>query len=403
MRAEVCASMPGLGRRCLVDVSRSVAYLLGVKSSRHSLFPSLAPLALVLVCGGALGISGAACSPLKDSIVVPDPIDGAPEPVPTEPTSEPDSGPPPEADAQTPDASRDAATKDASPCVGACPPETLATGLSQATAITVDANNVYFAVEGGTASVYECPKTGCKGSPRLLGTGYTFAISRVGQKVYFADYSGGRILACAVGGCAQQPEVIASSQLAARGTWTDGTYLYWSVYDATTQGEIRRCLPDACTPTTLVANAGTVFDLAAEQGTLIWGSRATSTVYACSTFPCTTPRTLGAGSTGVISASGKAFWVNGTSKIVVSCAIGGCTNPSTLGNSFAPTNPASDGTSVYWRDDISADIFRCPMSGCGGAAQTLVKNQRGQPRGGIATDGLYVYWTTASGVYRLPK
>jgi hypothetical protein len=43
------------------------------------------------------------------------------------------------------------------------------------------------------------------------------------------------------------------------------------------------------------------------------------------------------------------------------------------------------------------------MSGCGATAQTFVKNQHGQPRGGIATDGLYVYWTTATGVYRLPK
>ena len=342
-----------------------------------------------MLAWGALGVSGAGCTPPSDSLVViPPAIHGGPAPVSTIAAPEPSSTP--EQQPQT--------------CVGHCPPETLATGLVQATAITVDATNVYFAVEGGTASVYECPKTGCKGSPRLLGTGYTFAISRLGQKVYFADYSSGRILACAVGGCAQQPEVLASSQRDARGTWTDGTYLYWSVDDAITHGEIRRCLPDACTPTTLVAKTGTVFDLAAEQGTLLWGSRATRTVYACSTFPCTSPLTLGPGASGVTSASGKAFWVNGSSKIVVSCAIGGCgNNPSTLGLSHSPNNPTSDGTSIYWRDDLSFDIFRCPMSGCGAAAQTLVKNQHGQPRGGIATDGLYVYWTTASGVFRLPK
>jgi hypothetical protein len=293
--------------------------------------------------------------------------------------------------------------KDPSPCVGACPPEPLAVGLRQATAITLDETNMYFAVEGGVASVYECPKTGCEGSPRLVGTGYTFAISRLGQKVYFADYWTGRILACAVGGCASRPEVIASRQADVRGTWTDGTYLYWSVDDASTQGEIRRCLPDACTPTTLVTRTGTVFDLAAEQGTLLWSSRATHTVYACSTFPCKSPRTLGPGSAGVTSAKGTAFWVN-TSKRVVSCALAGCGGqPIVIGASHSPSNPAIDGTSLYWRDDLSFDVFRCPTSGCGGAAQTFVKNQPGQPRGGIATDRLYVYWTTASGVYRLPK
>lgn len=348
-----------------------------------------------------------ACSGLKDSEVAPDPsVDGAPTSAPTDPTGEPgtDAAPPP-VDAAPRDAAGDAPVRDAAPaCDGPCAPEPLATGLSQATTLTVDAANVYFAVEGGSGAVYECPKTGCVGAPKLLGTGYAFHLARVGQKVFFGDFSGGRILSCAVGGCAQNPTVVASSQPSARGAWTDGTYLYWSVFDGTSQGEIRRCLPDACVPTTIVPTTGTVFDLAAEQGTVIWANGTTRTMHACSTFPCTSPRTLGPGSVGVTASAGKAFWINGASKTVVSCSIAGCGgNPSTLGTSFSPSNPVSDGTSIFWRDDIGYDIYRCPASGCGAAAQTFAKNQKGQPRGGIATDGLYVYWTTASSVLRLAK
>src|SRR5690606_13218208 len=63
------------------------------------------------------------------------------------------------ADVHVPDASGDAADPEPG-CDGPCPPEQIAKGLTQATAITVDAQNIYFAVETDNGTVYQCPKTG---------------------------------------------------------------------------------------------------------------------------------------------------------------------------------------------------------------------------------------------------
>ena len=66
------------------------------------------------------------------------------------------------------DAKKDVAVK----CDGPCPPEQLATGLVQATALAVDNTNIYFAIESGNGTVFQCPKTGCVGAPMTLGSGY---------------------------------------------------------------------------------------------------------------------------------------------------------------------------------------------------------------------------------------
>ena len=120
-------------------------------------------------------------------------------------------------DASTADA------KDAAPaCDGPCPPEDLATGLPQATAITVDDTNVYFASEGNDTPIQQCPKTGCGGAPILLGHGYAFGVAVVGGFVHWGDFSAGKVWRCAIGGCAGNPTAIALNQTSIRGVATDG-------------------------------------------------------------------------------------------------------------------------------------------------------------------------------------
>jgi len=310
----------------------------------------------------------------------------------------------------TPDASpdgavtKDGATKDvadAGPaCDGPCPPQDLATGLPQATAITVDGQNVYFAAEGNNTPVQQCPKTGCVGAPVLLGTGYAFGIAVIGGFVHWGDFSSGKVWRCAVGGCGGNPTAIALNQTSIRGVATDGVKIYWSA-----NNNILGCDPAACTPFTVRSGTGAILDMAAEQATVLYVDSAASKVYACATPTCTTPLLLGTGSHDVSAYSGKAFWGNGATDLIVSCAITGCSNtPKTLGTSYAPTHPASDGTNVYFRDDLSYKIYRCPAgAGCAGGAEVFANDQHGQPGGNLAIDGTHVYWTTASAVRRLAK
>ena len=287
-------------------------------------------------------------------------------------------------------------------CDGPCPPEVIVDGLSQATALTVDATNVYFAIESGNGTVYQCPKTGCGAAPIELGPGYATSIVVAGGVVYWGDFAGGKLQGCTVGGCGKLPNAVVSNQTQIKGSVSDGVNLFWG-----SGGLIRRCPLATCstaTAETVATNQGFVRSLAADQGKVVWPNNATSTVYACTAVPCANPTALGPGSHGVSVHAGKAYWVNGQSKTVVSCSIGGCGgSPFTIGSSMAPNHPVSDGTHVYWRDDFLDEIYRCPVSGCSPGPETLATSQRGQPGGQIALDGQYVYWTTTTGVYRLPK
>ncbi len=302
------------------------------------------------------------------------------------------------------EAGADAGTRlDASvPCDGPCPPELLVSGLRQATTMTVDATNLYVAEEGGAnGAVYQCPKAGCGASPVKLGEGYAFGIVVLAGTVYWGDFYTGRVVACAIGGCANMPTPIASNQTSVRGVWSDGVSLFWSTSD--TGGSIMRCSPAACTPTLVASNVGTVLRAAADQNRVVW--TAGGSVKTCIATSCASPVTLGPGTTDVTAHAGNAYWIVGGAKNVVRCSIAsGCNGaPLTIGSSQAPSSPVSDGASVYWRDDFYDQIYRCPASGCAPTPVILATKQRGQPGGNIALDGQHVYWTTTSGVYRLPK
>lgn len=287
------------------------------------------------------------------------------------------------------------------PCDGPCPPELLADGLSQATAITVDAKNVYFAVEGtSNGVVYQCPKTGCVGAPLALGEGYASSIVVVDGVVYWTDFSGQKVLSCAVGGCNNFPTAIASNQAQLRGPATDGVDLFWA-----SAGDIKRCSLPACSAPShgvVASGQGSISSLAAGQGRVVWANNAEAS--SCSPSSCATPTVLGPNARGVSVHAGKAYWVNGVAKTVVSCAVADCNqSPQTIGFSMSPTSPVSDGKHVYWRDDMLDTIVRCPASGCTLDAEVLATQQRGQPGGQLATDGEYVYWTTTTAVRRLRK
>lgn len=304
-------------------------------------------------------------------------------------------------------ASRDSGVREGGPvdaapvCDGPCPPETLASGLSQGTTLTVDDTNVYFAEEGGAnGAVYACPKTGCVGTPTKLGDGYAFGLAVLGGRVYWGDFSGGRILSCPPAGCANLPTVVAPNQVSARGVWTDGADIFWTT--SASGGSIMKCTPPTCTPAPVVTGVGSVLRMTADQGRVAWA--VSGSVKGCAIGACASPATLGPGTGDLSTQGGNAFWVAGATKNVVKCAMAGCGGaPLTLGSSQSPMFPVSDGTSVYWRDGFYDQIYRCPATGCAPGPVTLAKNQRAQPGGNIALDGQYVYWTTTSGVFRLAK
>jgi hypothetical protein len=298
-----------------------------------------------------------------------------------------------------------ASGKDAAPdapgtCTGSCPPQVLADNQPQATVVIVDANNVYWGTEG-TNGVWQCPKTGCAATPIKLASIDSTGLAVDAKRVYFGDFSGGKLLACAIGGCQNQPAVLSAAEPEIESVTTDGINLYWA-----SNGNIRACaLPcsggTGDSPHTLYAQGGFVLDVTADQGNVFWP--ANGKMWVCNAASCT-PTALGPGvGAGSFATHGRAYWVASPNS-VVACEAGGCGGaPRTIGSSYSPQNVVSDDVNVYWRDDVSGDILRCPTSGCGGASATYQRHQQGQPGGKMATDGLYLYWATASRVLRAPK
>jgi hypothetical protein len=290
-------------------------------------------------------------------------------------------------------------------CAGACAPTVLADGQHQPTVVAVDGGNVYWATEGGAPGVWQCPKTGCTGAPLLLATPVlTTGLALDASRVYFGDFSGGKLLACAIGGCANQPTVLSAAEPQIESVVSDGVSLYWA-----TRGKVRACrLPcsggpgDA--PRTVLEQGGSFVNLTADQGKVFWADRTSGKLFTCDGAACAAPVVLGAGiDTGMSATRGHVFWAAAPSSVVV-CEANGCRGMArTIGASYKPSNVVSDDLNVYWRDVTSGDILRCSALGCGSASAAYQARQQGQPGGKMALDGQYLYWATASQVLRAPK
>jgi hypothetical protein len=317
----------------------------------------------------------------------------------------PDAGPP---DVASPDAGPgDSASGDdgpASDCDGSlCGIETIVSGLIQAGTIAVDGTNVYVDDQGSTTgTVYQCDKTGCA-MPTVLGPGYATGIVSDAHNVYWNDFSGGKIVRCAIGGCANAPPVVAPIESQAEGLSFDGTNLYWA-----SAGRIRTCPAPACgSPSILASGQSGVVVTSAETAVVYWVS--SGSLLGCGAGGCGQNPTTILSSTAngdVFVKDGSAYFTSGNA--IVSCPVTStCAVPHTIGSSNAPFGIASDGNDVYWLDEFLAQVYRCPVTGCVGSAEVFADQTSFDPAGEIGTnvalDGEFVYWADPVSVYRKHK
>lgn len=279
-----------------------------------------------------------------------------------------------------------------------CPIEVVVDNLNQATLVAVDTSNVYFGDEGTTTgNVYQCPKSGCA-TPIGLGPGYATGLGVDGTNVYWNDFSGGTVVRCTIGGCANQPTVIAPSQPSAEGVTFDGTNLYWA-----SSGNVVTCVPPACTTrTTLATGQSTIVQMASASDVAFWitgGNLVDCGAGGCNMAPA---KVSPAGGQSVVVKNGVAYFTSGNA--VVSCPVGqGCTTPFTIGSSSQPYGLGTDGVDVYWLDGLDPYVYRCPVSGCTGSAAQFASSMYSQPGANVALDGEYAYWTVPAQVLRKHK
>jgi len=293
------------------------------------------------------------------------------------------------------DARVDAAGCDA----GGCPVEVVLDGLTQATVVVVDSDNVYVSDPGTElGNVYQCAKTGCT-TPIDLGQGQASGIVVTAGVVYWSDSTVGDIVSCAVGGCGGSASSVVPGQSHADGLGFDGTRFYWSAGGAVVM-----------TPTlaggtlvTLATGLGNgVSPIASSGGAAYWLSalelRACAFTGCGSSAHTVTPAVGGS----VVAWGGDLFFVNNNAVVTCPASVTSC-NPFTVGATSAPTGLASDGAFVYWLDQEENGVFRCPVLGCQEGVQMFATSQESAEGAAIALDDDYVYWTDTTQVLRKHK
>ncbi len=124
---------------------------------------------------------------------------------------------------------------------------TLPGAVSQLRQIALDDANVYIVDSYGTGlgRILKCAKNGCNNSPTTLASGLSGAIGIAvdADNVYWTETgdsanSGptlagpGRVAKCETGGCNDSPTVIAAHQDGPTGIAVDATQVYWAAYGA---------------------------------------------------------------------------------------------------------------------------------------------------------------------------
>lgn len=249
--------------------------------------------------------------------------------------------------------------------LGKCAPVLVPGGDISPAGIVVDASHIYWAdqASGSSGTILKTPVVTPDPEPELMPF-----VSGQSQPLYLAIGQGYLYWTVRGVGLVQriplvggEPEPVDSGKAPA-GIATDSTHVYWTGDNP--GGVYRKALGNSGSTETLVSGQLEAYGMALDQNNVYWVTRA---------------------ALGTVMARPKA---------------GGAPVPIAIDQNL-PRSVASDGTSVYWANEGSQDVWRADTDG---ANPQLVYN--GMPRGevprDIAVDETGVYWTdsSAGGVYR---
>jgi hypothetical protein len=129
-----------------------------------------------------------------------------------------------------------------------------ASAVSELGPIALDDTNVYVVdtYGSGLGRILKCAKSGCNNSPTTLASGLSGAtgVAVDANNVYWTEAGdsvvagqmlagAGRVAKCAVSGCNDSPTVIAANQDGPTGIAVDATHVYWATYGGNaTDGKI---------------------------------------------------------------------------------------------------------------------------------------------------------------------
>ncbi len=302
---------------------------------------------------------------------------------------------------------------------GVCGPATFASGLKSTGSIMLDNTNVYWLAEGTNHTEVEyCPLAGCTGGkPGVLAKssatsfyeGQLGALVVTATNVYFAD-DGGHIEVTPITGGTGTATVFSSSAdsedsyLAA-----SATGLYWANEE---NEKVFGCaLGTSCATATSVANLAAKGiepeGIAVSGGTVYWGAidesvypySATIQSAATTGGTVTTLCTTGAASQirNLIIVGGNLYFTSPGAVHVCPLATSGVKAGVYYADKKDPLGVATDGTDLYWTDDLSdGAVLKCALGASCPSPTTLASGLK-DPHG-IAVNATQVYVTSPGSV-----
>ncbi len=284
---------------------------------------------------------------------------------------------------------------------GQCQPFLMATGVEGP--ITLDANNIYFASQ---TEVYSCAKTGCTaptalyapGKPPVSGLLYD---SSNGGRLFVSEEQANLVGMINIYGAqagaspVTQPEGLVSDAnnvyvAAYTGTIVAGAKGINNFLSATT---IAAGLPGPAVSVALDAQASVVYGaIESNAGAIV--RAATTSTGAFETFIANQPNPV-----SVVVAAGNVYWADlGTESnnyddgAAYMCPAGAsCTQPTLLGRGNYCATMTADSSYIYFV--CSAELYRCPLTGCGQGGPVTLAGADPLSRATLTNDATALYWT----------
>jgi hypothetical protein len=278
--------------------------------------------------------------------------------------------------------------------------KTCADGSTLATCMQ-DAQNCVFEMgttpcTNGACSAGACCTNACTSGTTNCSTPTTLQTCTAGSNgcTAWTSTSCAAGVTCSEGSCG--PITLATGQMSPAGIVTSNGFVYWINQG---DGSVMKCAVNGCnlSPTKIVPGGGTNtgHDLRVDANNVYWANPQGGAIQRCPLTGC------GAGGPATIASavgpyfldidSTNVYWTD--SATVSKCALTatGCT-PTVLASGLSSNfNLVVSSNLVVWIEGNAVDY--CPVSGCsGGVAQVLSAAIAGDAYGGLATDGLYVYW-----------